>query len=391
MRFFLGARRSSKRQSLPEDMDRDTPCVISITNETRMPLQLYLDDNGPVLTVGGREKTVTKKLPPMQLQGVRCWAAIAIVHGQPCTVQKGAVSNEMRKQCRIHILPSAFEEAILGMSTGSYLRIVEAQQMWRRRLQALAAARAFRRRLAAKRIKREVQAHLHRSPRTCFVCLETVRWDSMVTLVPDKKCHRICTGCTSRHIDVALSEGRMHVRCAGEGCKHQMSKATIQQYGSADALSQWGQNQQAANARRAAGLASEESAFLVFCTQHTRICPGCHVIIYRHAGCNHMTCMCGFEFDWETETAAKIGSDGRVIATQTTATMSTGDTESSAQPARASAGAPRVHLRPPRRARGRLPDPRPLGPQTAAEEEAQLAAAIAESIEIHARDGEQGA
>lgn len=100
----------------------------------------------------------------------------------------------------------------------------------------------------------------------------------------------------------------MHVRCAGEGCKHQMSQVAIQQYGSPEALSLWGQNQQAANARRVASLTAEDGAFLAFCSEHARICPGCHVIIYRHAGCNHMTCMCGFEFDWMKAAEAKIAA-----------------------------------------------------------------------------------
>lgn len=375
MRYFglnpRSRKESSKAGWLIRANDKDD-CIVSLTNETSIPLQLYLDDQGPVFTVGAGKRELRKELPPMQLQGVRSWAAVATINGYSLTVHKGRLSDEMRKRCLIHVPRSVFNEAILGMSPGAYLRLVNAQQMWRRHFQSLAAARALRKRRAAQRIAREVLAHLHRSPRTCFVCFDTVRWDAMVTLVPEAKCHRVCRGCASRHIDVALTEGRMHVRCAGEGCTHQIGKATLRQYGSPEALSQWRQNQRAANARRASSLTSEDGAFLAFCSEHARICPGCHVIIYRHAGCDHMTCMCGFEFNWTMANDAKIRPDGRLVADGGTEAMPTDDSEPRAR-------GPARRLRAPIRL---------LAPRTAADEEAQLAAAIAESLAIHGRDGE---
>lgn len=149
--------------------------------------------------------------------------------------------------------------------------------------------RALRERLAAKRIQRAQVVHLNQSPRTCFICFDTVSWAEMTTTVPGKRCHRTCASCATRHVDTALTEGRMHVRCPGEGCKNQLTMERIQQLGSSSALSQWKANQKAANERRAAGLTSEDAGFRQFCAEHTRICPGCHVIIYRHDGCNHMT------------------------------------------------------------------------------------------------------
>uniref|UniRef100_A0A7S2CVA5 RING-type domain-containing protein n=1 Tax=Haptolina brevifila TaxID=156173 RepID=A0A7S2CVA5_9EUKA len=245
----------------------------------------------------------------MQLQGVQRWTAVTTIHDHVFTVQSGTVSIDMRqkaKLCNVHVPRQALAEKMLGMSMGAYFRMVNAQRAWRTRCQALAAAHALQMRLSATRVSRAMRNHLHRAPRTCFVCLDTVRWDSMISLVPAAKCHRICSGCASRHIDVALTEGRMHVRCPGESCKHVLSKDTISKLASPASLSQWKQNQKSANARRAAGLATEDGAFLAFCSEHTRICPGCHVIIYRHAGCDHMTCQCGFEFDWKRAVEAQI-------------------------------------------------------------------------------------
>ena len=41
-----------------------------------------------------------------------------------------------------------------------------------------------------------------------------------------------------------------------------------------------------------------DDAFLAFCLESARRCPACQVLIYRHAGCNHMRCRCGQTFDW---------------------------------------------------------------------------------------------
>merc|ERR1711939_640921 len=47
-------------------------------------------------------------------------------------------------------------------------------------------------------------------------------------------------------------------------------------------------------------LDQASSEFLAWCMQNTRVCPTCSVIVYRYAGCNHMSCRCGASFDWNT-------------------------------------------------------------------------------------------
>lgn len=182
----------------------------------------------------------------------------------------------------------------------------------------------------------------------------------------------------------------MYVRCPGQGCKHLLTDTTIMQLASVEALAQRRANIQAANARRISNLASEDTQFLDFCASHTRKCPSCHVIIYRHAGCDHMTCSCGFEFDWTRSEEAKIGRDGRLdtdgavaaasaaaasaavsanaAATTTTTTVTT-TTEVEIQAEQEETAL--SHL-----AQRRIP-----APHTRAEEQAQLAAAIAASTE----------
>mmetsp|Transcript_11347 Transcript_11347/g.29005 ORF Transcript_11347/g.29005 Transcript_11347/m.29005 type:complete len:375 (+) Transcript_11347:39-1163(+) len=360
-RFWEGVVHRAWSRRGTDEVEFNSACMISVKNDTDVAMQLFFDDQGPVATAR-RKSTTQKVLPPRQLSSVRYWSAVMILHGHAHTVTSGLVSDDMRKRCIVNIPSAALNERMLGMSTGAYFRLVQAQLHWRRHLLMLAAARARRRHVAASHICRKVRAYLHRTPRTCFVCLDTVRWDEMVTLVPNSKCHRTCRSCASRHVDIALTDGRMHVRCPGAGCKHLLPKSVINELGSPDARKHWQQNQRVANARRANGLVSDDKLFLQFCSQHARICPGCSVIIYRHSGCNHMTCHCGFEFDWASSAEAKISPDGGLA------------TASSA----ANAASSMAH--------GHRHNLRRMAPRTRTEEQAQMTAAIAESIEIHTRD-----
>ena len=40
-----------------------------------------------------------------------------------------------------------------------------------------------------------------------------------------------------------------------------------------------------------------------FCAEHARKCPMCHVVIFRHAGCDHMVCKCGHTWNWKDKEA----------------------------------------------------------------------------------------
>ena len=125
-------------------------------------------------------------------------------------------------------------------------------------------------------------------------------------------------------------------------------------------------NVEAANARRLSSLSSEDKGFQQFCSAHARKCPSCHVIIWRHSGCDHMTCKCGREFDWNKDEAAKIGGS-----------------HASPQPVQLQSAQPvsPLPLGTDELSYRRVPEPR-----TRSEEEAQLAAAIAASHELYERD-----
>jgi len=280
--------------------------VIHINNGCKIPVDIHIGEM-KLTAVAARERK-TKRVPPNQFIGQNFWRAVFLVHGHHELVVAQGRFDGHKKDINLSVPENAARnnERLLGMSYGAYSVLTSAQKYWRQRLVTLKRAREYRKKLAAKLIQRACRAHLHRAPRRCFVCFDSVGWGTMVSLVPAKRCHRVCADCASQHVNIALSEGRMHVRCPGEGCKHLLGEATIQALASREALDARTANVEAANLRRISSLASDDEGFLQFCAQHARKCPACHVLIYRHAGCDHMTCKCGFEFDWNKTDEAKI-------------------------------------------------------------------------------------
>merc|ERR1719453_408649 len=60
--------------------------------------------------------------------------------------------------------------------------------------------------------------------------------------------------------------------------------------------------------------AESDPGFLAFCKQHARMCPACGVLIWRYAGCDHMSCRCGHNFNW-TDADAQVGAPGELVGT----------------------------------------------------------------------------
>ena len=90
----------------------------------------------------------------------------------------------------------------------------------------------------------------------------------------------------------------MFVRCPGQGCTHLMDPEL---FASSSAKAKHRASMRMSHASRLTG--ESDTAFVSFCEEHARMCPACGVLIWRYAGCNHMTCRCGFEFDWNDSDA----------------------------------------------------------------------------------------
>ena len=174
------------------------------------------------------------------------------------------------------------------------------RQLWR--------VHQLRKRHAAALIQRAVKVWLTTSPRECMVCAETIAFYSMVSTT--QRCHRACKDCLTRYCDQSLADGRLHVKCIG--CTNLIADELVEKLASKEALAKREANRRDANRRRLEGFGTVGSddadtlAFQAFCAVNTRKCPRCSVLIYRDSGCNHMTCKCGAHFDWEKTPGVKV-------------------------------------------------------------------------------------
>lgn len=168
-----------------------------------------------------------------------------------------------------------------------------------RRLQQLDAAAQTCQRTARRRL-----AHKHH---TCCICFDEMPWSSMVSLVPEARCHpRICRGCATQYVDTALTDGKLYVRCpAGDGCKTLVSNQMLRKMASPTVWDAHQQHRYSDHADRLNTLTAEDKAFVTWLKKEARRCPTCNVIIYRYEGCNHMSCRCGASFNW-TDKKAQI-------------------------------------------------------------------------------------
>jgi len=278
------------------------PSRLTVTNSSPLPVEVYINGNGPFLRCDAK-KTHTVDLPRGQLQGQLSWTASHKMHGEhDVSLASGYLAAcESRMRCQITVKENALTTEVvtrLGMPLACYSLLVNAQVRCRKRVRAKAAAECLRRRTAAVLVQSSFRSHLKRTMRTCFICFDRVAWASMISIVPDQNCHKTCKDCATAHVNHALEEGKLYVRCPGEGCKHLLSDPQVEALASRKALDMKQKNQRAANARRLGEWEQEDDGFKDFCSRHARKCPACSVIIYRHAGCDHMHCRCGAHFDW---------------------------------------------------------------------------------------------
>ncbi|KAL1519189.1 hypothetical protein AB1Y20_003449 [Prymnesium parvum] len=272
------------------------PVQLKIKNDFGLQVQVSISDM-IVATVPGRSSK-TLELPARQLTDAQEWYASAR-STTGAFVSMGKIRFEGKHHSSLRVPPRM--KYIGGL--------ISFQREWRRKVKVYAAARALRKRWAQRKIFQAFTAYLERNVKTCFICLDDFPWYKMPTLVRNKCAHRTCLDCAKMHVDISLNDGQSYVRCPGEACKHWLTPQTIDKLASPEALVQRAIYLEGANLQRISSLASEDKGFVQFCSEHTRICPSCRVIIYRHSGCNHMTCKCGTSFDWEHE-ERKISPDG---------------------------------------------------------------------------------
>lgn len=180
------------------------------------------------------------------------------------------------------------------------MKVVKLQQRVRAKLHERAMQRAYKRELAAAIVQRFSRGFITRKPSSCPICLDEVPFAAMVSTVPSQRCHRTCRRCAVEYVNTAINDGRLYICCPGESCTHLMIP---EDFASAGAKATYREALRASHGQRLKGEGDKD--FLSFCKEHARQCPACGVLIYRHAGCNHMQCRCGHNFDW-TDVAARV-------------------------------------------------------------------------------------
>jgi len=193
----------------------------------------------------------------------------------------------------------------LALSLGAFTFIVAKQRAVRTalhdNLRRQKAIQESTERRAARVLTKRARELLAQLTRLCPVCLEDCPITSLTKLADCG--HKVCTPCANAFVDAELLGGKAYVRCPWAGCDRLLGKAALRQFGSAAAGDAYESSRVAMHTQR---LVDEtDRGFLLFCADQARRCPSCMVVIWRWAGCDHMTCRCGFSFNWN-EAAAKI-------------------------------------------------------------------------------------
>eukprot|EP00316_Scyphosphaera_apsteinii_P004540 CAMPEP_0119334708 /NCGR_PEP_ID=MMETSP1333-20130426/87871_1 /TAXON_ID=418940 /ORGANISM="Scyphosphaera apsteinii, Strain RCC1455" /LENGTH=480 /DNA_ID=CAMNT_0007345067 /DNA_START=65 /DNA_END=1503 /DNA_ORIENTATION=- len=258
-----------------------------VLNSSPIEVDIWLNGGGPVARVKPNQKERLRCLhvDPATSGGKILWRATHTIPGQ-CTLEV-ASGNLGREPVVIRA------ETFCGLTVANLIAIIKLQAAWRAKLKQSEAAHALLADKAALTLQRHARGRIARVPATCFICLSDMPFRSMVSLVARASCHRCCFRCASAYTDKAIDSGRLFIRCPGEGCTHLIEPEA---FASETAKSKYRAALLATHKQR---LTSEtDKLFLGFCREHARACPACGVVIWRSAGCDHMSCRCGHEFNW---------------------------------------------------------------------------------------------
>jgi hypothetical protein len=239
----------------------------------------------------------------------RYWSASGWLPGlDDFTQELGVWDNRGMSTAVIHVGPGGclvvLDHSTLAVDARALLAILRWQRGFRARSLANMTALMARLTHAAVQIQRIARGACARVTSPCAICYDDVPLRTLAR--PARACrraadHRFCVRCVRTHIDIALTSGRLYVRCPGGDCGAFVERAAFTTYGSLAAVAAYVEHLAAGHAERLAH--EEDRAFVAFCAAETRRCPGCAVLIWRAGGCDHMTCVCGREFQYDAAEA----------------------------------------------------------------------------------------
>ena len=123
---------------------------------------------------------------------------------------------------------------------------------------------------------------------------------------------KFCPGCVKMTIRTAVDAGRWNIQCASHKCKAKLADADIVRCAGKEVLKQHRDNLTQGHSKWLSRVKTGdgiEPEFRTFLQENVRSCPTCKVLIYRYAGCDHMSCRCGAHFNWQQKEARLFHQD----------------------------------------------------------------------------------
>ena len=294
---------------------QQTCCI----NELAVDVDIWINEGGPFARIpaGGRQTIGLKHVDPKTTRGKISWKATHVrastMHrgsSHVIVVASGQVGIDLRGVQYV-FYPIVVDRGSMvsiegGLDLLALTRVIDIQIGWRAVMLRRKEARAKRRRAAAIVIQSQTRGRLARRPTTCSICLSEMPFGAKVSTVPSERCHRICRHCARQYVDSQIADGRLYIRCPGEGCQHLME---AEAFASAPAIEQYRASLRASHHERVA--TETDATFVDFAARHARACPRCAVLIWRSGGCDHMQCRCGHHFQWTDQEAQVRRPGGR--------------------------------------------------------------------------------
>jgi len=292
---------------------------VRIANASDSSLHLWFDGGGPIARLPEGAHVVLS-MPKHVLDHRTVQWSVTTSDAIAMPVASGSFANPAMANFRPR-KGSIVDIQVPSVGVSQLRRVIAMQRRIRTRMRAAEQrrrqGRAERQRSSAVRIQAYARGSFARTTRQCSVCADDMPAPSLVAVAADCRdaSHRICAPCARRYIDQSVADGKLFIKCPGIKCRHLAQPGTIEGHGSAAMRTMYREALAASHGQRLA--AEEDGDFLGFARKHTRICPACSVLIYRYEGCNHMTCRCGFEFQWdakEAQVAAAPAAPAAVMA-----------------------------------------------------------------------------
>ena len=292
----------------------------AVENASIHAVQVWKNGNGPVMHVAPGE-TVT-------IDGNRHGGLPSYGTGSDTYEAKVVDSN------RLSVVVATWipTPATCGASSGLVIKVTCGDM---RRVDALLSLRASgllpralrvvrdeirKRRDAAMRLAALGRGVCARALRECPVCCDHVVAGAFVR--PAQAClakHAFCRPCARTWLATQIDDGRLILKCPGGGCSTLLSNRDIDTLASVKLVAKLRSKIVESNERRLVDLASEAASaddrdFAAWATRACRACPNCKVLIYRYAGCDHMTCKCGETFNWGASNVAVAAASDALAA-----------------------------------------------------------------------------